>query len=102
MIFAEKIMNMDLEYIDDYEISLKKEKARKVITWNSKNIDGIKNSLGGISESIIKIIYCSVFLSFLNIFVIIIIAVCVIFRILNDFLTKKNERNLYEQSIFII
>ncbi len=101
MIFAEKIMNMDLEYIDDYEISLKKEKARKVITWNSKNVDGIKNSLGGIFESIIKIIYCSVFLSFLNIYVIIIIAVCVIFRILNDFLTKKNERNLYEQSIFI-
>ncbi len=101
MIFAEKIMSMDLEYIDDYNISMQKEKARRVITWNSRNVDGIKNSLGGLLEGIIRIVYCSIFLSFLNFYVIFIVVLCVALRIINEFLSRKNQRILYEKSVHI-
>ena len=94
MIFAEKIMSMDLEYIDDYNISMQKEKARRVITWNSRNVDGIKNSLGGLLEGIIRIVYCSIFLSFLNFYVIFIVVLYVALRIINEFLSRKNQRKI--------
>lgn len=101
LLFADKIMKMDLELLDNYGISLQKEKARKVITWNSRNVDGIKNSLGSIFQSVIRIVYCCFFLSFLHVGIIVIVVACVVLWILDNYLFKKKERRLYENSIGI-
>lgn len=40
--FSDKIMSMDLENIENPEIADRKQRAQNVITWNSRNVDGIK------------------------------------------------------------
>lgn len=88
-VFSEKTMGMDLEDIENSEISDKKAQAQKVITWNSRNIDGIKNSLAGIVSFSIQIIGFSYMLSKLNsIIIIFLIGIIIINTMLNNYSQK--------------
>lgn len=69
--FSDKCMTMDLQDLETPKISDKKAQAQKVITWNSKNIDGIKNAFGGIlsfSLQIVGFAYLIIRLNFLIFF----------------------------------
>lgn len=89
-IFGNKIMGMDLEDLENPEIADRKERAQKVITWNSKNIDGIKNALGGMVAFLIQLIGFSYILWRLNIFIAVLL-VCII--IINSILDKKRKKS---------
>ena len=95
--FSDKCMSMDLQDLETPEIQDKKAQAQKVITWNSKNIDGIKNAFGGIlsfSLQIAGLAYIIIRLNFL-----IIISVFIV-MIVNGALNRWNQREtraIYEK-----
>ena len=93
-IFGDKTMSMDLQDIENPDISNHKTRAQKVITWNSRNIDGVKNAIGGMISYSIQIAGYIFILSKLNIFIVtIIIGVVVINAILNNLSNKINRKN---------
>ena len=86
--FSDKCMTMDLQDLETPEIQNKKAQAQKVITWNSKNIDGIKNAFGGLlsfSIQIVGLAYLIIRLNFL-----ILISVLVV-MIINGALNQWNQ-----------
>lgn len=95
--FSDKCMTMDLQDLETPEIQNKKAQAQKVITWNSKNIDGIKNAFGGLlsfSIQIVGLAYLIIRLNFL-----ILISVLVV-MIINGALNQWNQnktRSIYEK-----
>ena len=88
-VFSNKTMSMDLEDIENPDLSDKKMRAQQSITWNSRNIDGIKNAIGGIISYSIQIIGFSYILSKLNIYVIFILLGIII---LTAFLNNHNQK----------
>ena len=93
-VFGDKTMSMDLQDIENPDISNHKTRAQKVITWNSRNIDGVKNAIGGMISFSIQIVGYIFVLSKLNILIVaIIIGVVIINAILNNFLNKANQKN---------
>lgn len=93
-IFSDKTMSMDLQDIENPDISNHKTRAQKVITWNSRNIDGVKNAIGGMISYSIQIAGYIFILSKLNIFVVtVIMGVVIVNAILNNFSNKVNRKN---------
>ena len=93
-VFSDKTMSMDLQDIENPDISNHKTRAQKVITWNSKNIDGVKNAIGGMISYILQILGCVFILSKVNIFIVaIIISIVTINVILNNLINKMYRKN---------
>lgn len=93
-VFSNKTMSMDLQDIENPDISNHKTRAQKVITWNSRNIDGVKNAIGGMISYSIQIAGYIFILSKLNVFIVaIIISVVIINAILNNLSNKVNRKN---------
>lgn len=93
-VFSNKTMSMDLQDIEDPDISDHKTRAQKVITWNSRNIDGVKNAIGGIISYLIQIVGYIYILSKLNVFVVlIIIAVVCVNAVMNNLSNKVHRKN---------
>lgn len=88
-VFGNKTMSMDLEDIENPNISDQKARAQQVITWNSRNIDGIKNALSGILSFSIQIIGFSYVLARLNIFITFLLLGIII---VNTFLNNVSEK----------
>ncbi len=87
--FSEKTMDMDLEDIENTTISDRKNRAQQVITWNSRNIDGIKNAIGGILSFSIQVIGFSYILSRLNVFIIVlVVGIIIVDSLLNNYQQK--------------
>lgn len=84
-VFSNKTMSMDLEDVENTNISDKKAHAQQVITWNSRNIDGIKNGIGGIFSFSIQMVGFSYILSRLNILIIFLtVGIIIINALLNN------------------
>ncbi len=66
--FSDKTMSLDLQDVEDPIVADQKENVQKIITWNSMNIDGIKNALGGILSYSIQIVGFAYIISTLNFF----------------------------------
>lgn len=93
-IFSDKTMSMDLQDIENPDISNHKTRAQKVITWNSRNIDGVKNAIGGMISYSLQIVGYIFILSKLNILIVaIIISVVIINAVLNNLLNKAHRKN---------
>jgi ABC-type multidrug transport system fused ATPase/permease subunit len=92
--FSDKTMSLDLQDVEDPDVLDRKEKAQRIITWNSMNIDGIKNALGGILSFGIQIAGFAYIIATLNISIILsVIAVMVLNAVIN------NYRNNHEKSM---
>lgn len=84
--FSDKTMSLDLQDVENPVIADQKENAEKIITWNSMNIDGIKNALGGILSYGIQIVGFAYIISTLNLFIILsVIIVLLVNARLNHF-----------------
>lgn len=93
-VFSTKTMTMDLEDIEKPSISDRKTRAQQVITWNSRNIDGIKNALGGMVSYSLQIIGYIYILSKLNAFIILfLIAVVCVNTVLDNVSQKAIRKN---------
>ena len=93
-VFSNKTMSMDLEDIENPIISDQKTRAQQVITWNSRNIDGIKNAIVGIFSYLVQIVGYIYILSKLNVIVVfLIVAVVVINTFLNNITQKLIRKN---------
>lgn len=90
--FSDKTMSLDLQDVEDPETSDQKEKAQRIITWNSMNIDGIKNALGGILSYGIQILGFAYIISTLNFTIILsVIAVMLMNAVFNNYRNKRSK-----------
>ncbi len=90
--FSDKTMSLDLQDVEDPETSDQKEKAQRIITWNSMNIDGIKNALGGIISYGIQIAGFAYIISTLNLTIILsVVAVMILNAALNNYRNKISK-----------
>ena len=91
--FSDKTMSLDLQDVEDPIVADQKENVQKIITWNSMNIDGIKNALGGILSYSIQIVGFAYIISTLNFFIVLSVIVVLLVNAqlnhLNHKLMKK-------------
>ena len=97
--FSDKIMSMDLSHLENPKINDDKQKAQNVITWNSKNIDGIKNGVGGVLLYSIRTFAYALIIVQINILFIVPFIVIIFANSKLNTLANQKTRKIYEEKI---